>query len=294
MLQPLTFLQPVLVAAVLWWFSTGLIVAVYGRSRRGTLLAFALATLLLGLALAGVMWTRAGASVAAVYLAVACGIALWGWQTAAYYLGFVTGPALRPYAVQAALRSPEGSRPRFVQVLRASLHHELLVALCALLLLALTWQQPNRWALWIYLALWLMHSSARLNVFFGVRNFRMEFLPAHMHPLAPLLTRKRSGNALFPLSVLAACSVTLLLVYRAIVPGVPAAQTTGLLLVSTLLALGILEHLLLVLPLPVALFGWGVRRLPPVERPAEAAAEAVAKTRAEKEYLRAAPETDWV
>lgn len=285
MMQPLSFLLPVAVAILLWWFSTGLIVAAYGRSRRGTWLAFGLATLLLALALAGVVWSRGAADVGGVYLAVACGIAVWGWQTAAYYFGFVTGPALTPAAVQAALRTGDGSWARFAQVLRASLYHELLVAAFAALLLGLTWAQPNRWAFWIYLALWLMHSSARLNVFLGVRNFHIEFLPAHMYPLAALLGKRRS-NTFLPLAVMVASSVTLLIFYRAIVPGSAAPQTTGLLLTGTLLALGVLEHALLVIPLPATLYGWGVRALPPGNEGEP--------TPADKDFLRAAPETDWV
>ena len=49
----------------------------------------------------------------------------------------------------------------------------------------------------------MMHLSARLNVFLGVRNVSEEFVPAHMEVLKSFLTRKPM-NLLFPVSVTAA------------------------------------------------------------------------------------------
>ena len=109
-----------------------------------------------------------------------------------------------------------------------------------------------------------MHSIAKLNVFLGVRNFRIEFLPPHLHFLSPLLSR-RISNPFFPLSMAAATTVAVLLIVRAFAPDTDAGQATGLLLVGTMICLGILEQLLLVLPLPATLWGWGLRPLP--ERP---------------------------
>jgi putative photosynthetic complex assembly protein 2 len=97
----------------------------------------------------------------------------------------------------------------------------------------------------------------------GVRNFHMEFLPSHLHHLGGLLN-KQSNNPFFPLSIVLASTVTLFLFYKAIQPDATDAQTTGSLLVATMIALGIIEHLLLVLPIPATLYGWGIRPLPPL------------------------------
>lgn len=249
------FLRPVLFALFLWWFTTGLIIVVYGRSPLLVRLYFGGATVALLAALVGLVAIRTQVTSTAVYLAFTCGVVIWGWQTASYYLGYITGPK-QPEATAV----PATQYGRFLLAAKASIYHELLAALTALLLVGLTWGQPNRWGLWVYLAMWLMHLSAKLNVFFGVRNFRIDFLPPHLHHLDALLN-KRSSNPLLPVSVLLATSVALLLLYRAIMPTAVPTQTVGSLLVATMLALGMLEHLLLVLPVPVAIWGWGVRPL---------------------------------
>lgn len=259
-------LLPVLFTLVLWWTTTGLVMLFYRAQRRRVRQFFAALTGVLLLALGGVVLTRSLESTAAVYAAATCGVLIWAWHTASYYLGFVTGP--RDETSPAA---PLSLRGRFRVALRASLHHELLAALTALLLVALVWDQPNAWAMWMYLALWLMHVSAKLNVFFGVRNFRIEALPREMHHLGALLG-KRSVNALFPAAVLLETVVVVMLIHQGFMPATPPAQTAGLFIVATMMTLGIAEHWMLVLPLPSALWAWSPEPRPqpqpqPVEQP---------------------------
>ncbi len=259
----LFFLRPILFAIFLWWFTTGVIIAVYGRSLRLVRLCFAVFTGALLVSMWGLVATRPFSEPRYVYLAFVCGLLIWGWQTASYYLGYVVGP---PPKANESL--PINQSRRFWLALRSGLYHELVVIAFALLLLALTWSYPNRWGLWIFLAMWLMHASARLNVFLGVRNFKIEFLPSHLHHLNAYVN-KQANNFFLPISVIIASSVSLALVYRAIAPGAAPGESVGYLLVATMMILGIFEHVLLVLPVPVALWGWGVRRLPAAE-PAEA------------------------
>jgi putative photosynthetic complex assembly protein 2 len=254
-MQPLTFFQPVLYALFIWWFTTGLIFVCYGRARFYRRLGFAVATLALAVALWGVFLTRQQTQPLFIYMSVTCGVVVWGWQTASYYLGFLTGP--RPPATPRPRTQPE----RFRRAFSAGLFHELVVVAFALILISLTWNAANRWGLWVFLALWIMHSLAKLNVFLGVRNFRIEFLPQHMQHLDALL-EKRAINPLLPPTVVAAASASLVLVYRGIAPGTAPGASAGYLLVGTLVGLGALEILLLVLPLPVALWGWSWRNLP--------------------------------
>jgi putative photosynthetic complex assembly protein 2 len=259
---------PLLYALFLWWFTTGLIVAVYRSSRRTARVAFGVGTVLALAAVYGLAVTAQGTDAGRVYSNVTCGIVIWGWVVAGYYLGVITGPrVILPPGIAA---SPQANgidagktlplSRRFWLALQGSLYHELLALGIAVILVRLTWQAPNRWGLWMFIALWLMHSSAKLNIFFGVRNFRVDFLPGHLHYVQQLLGRRKS-NLLLPVSVCLAVSVTLALVYRAIEPGAETANMIGALLVATMLLLGIVEHLLLVAPLPVTLFGWGVRSL---------------------------------
>jgi putative photosynthetic complex assembly protein 2 len=253
--------------------------AVYRSTRRVIQCWFAVATLVMLGAFGGLFITAQSLQPVDIYLAVTCGIVIWGWLIAAYYLDFVTGPltAAQPTSAADLVTAPAHTESdwaplghffskRFRLALRTTLYHELLVLGVGLLMAAVTLPQTNRWGLWIFVVLWFMHTSAKLNVFFGVRNFRVDFLPTHLHHLDHLLV-KRSSNAFFPLSICLASSVTLGLFYQAIAPSATADQMIGSLLLLTMLVLGIIEHWLLILPLPAILWGWGVRKLPPPDVP---------------------------
>jgi hypothetical protein len=305
-MEPLIIVLPVFYAAILWWFTTGLIMAVYRSSRLVIRSWFAVATVVMLGACIGLFWSAQHTDLQNVYLAYTCGVVIWGWIVAAYYLDFVTGPKRTPATqsgdekrkfghdlvvntlvaespVPTALAQadllyssssssqipplfPTALSDRFRLALRTSIHHELLALGMALLVAVLTFSQPNRWGLWIFLALWLMHTSAKLNVFLGVRNFRVDFLPEHLHYLEHLIA-KRASNAFFPFSICLASSAALAVFYQAIVPGASATQVSGSLLIVTMLTLGIVEHWLLVMPLPAMIWGWGVRKLPATEVP---------------------------
>ncbi|NDJ84926.1 MAG: DUF3623 domain-containing protein [Chloroflexi bacterium] len=261
------YIFPIVYAILLWWFSTGLILSLYGRSRKLMRLGFGLGTLLTGFAVTGLIATRDQTQTLDVYFAVTCGVTIWGWQMASYYLGFVTGPRPKPAA---DTRSDDdmsgfGFGRRFRLALQFSLYHEILVLVVAGLLTVLMWSHANLWGLWIYLVLWLMHTSAKLNVFLGVRNFRIELLPRQLHYLGNLLG-KQSSNPLFPVSVMVASTALLGLVYQGTLPSTDAAQTTGFFLLATMITLGLLEHWFLMLPLPANIWGLAIHHVPlPVE-----------------------------
>jgi len=103
-----------------------------------------------------------------------------------------------------------------------------------------------------------MRTSAKLNLFFGVRNLSEEFLPAHLAYLESFF-RRRAMNLFFPLSVGAACAVLALMVGHALAPATPAFEVLGLTLAGTMLALAIVEHAMLVLPVSTtALWRWAM------------------------------------
>lgn len=259
-MQP--FYQPVLFALLVWWFVTGLVFVAYGRSPRVTHLYFFGATVVMLLAVAGFIYALEMVTPAGVYLSLTCGILIWGWQVASYYLGYITGPeqSAKFYEMVGNGRSPTRFS-RFQYALQASIYHELLIVCFLALLTFLSYGSPNRWGLWIFITLWVMHALAKLNVFLGVRNFRIEFLPAHLHKLDRLLI-KQTSNPLMPVTVLFGMSIALVLVYRGIMPGTAPDQVIGHLAVGAMLVLGVIENVLLVLPLPATLWGWGIRALP--------------------------------
>lgn len=236
-----------------WWFSTGAILYLDGLPRRTFRTTMGGATLLLGAALWGLVHTRGDTSVSGAYCAFTCALLVWAWQEVAFLLGWVTGPrqtACPPGAI--------GWR-RTGFALQAVLYHELALILLALAVFACVGPGENRVGWWTFLTLWGMRQSAKLNVFLGVRNLGENFLPEHLAYLKTYFQR-RPMNVLFPFSVTAATGAAVALWWNLLTTTPDAGAATGLALVGSLLALGALEHWLLVLPLPTeALWRWGLR-----------------------------------
>jgi putative photosynthetic complex assembly protein 2 len=184
--------------------------------------------------------------------AFTCALLIWGWHELSFLTGWITGPRRR-----AAAPGAKGWL-RFVQATQAILWHEIAILLVGLLIVALTWGQPNQVGTWTFLVLWSMRTSAKLNLFLGVRNLSEEFLPPHLAYLQSFF-RKRPMNVLFPVSVSVSTAVAAMMVSAAL-DAAPAASA-GLMLVASMLCLAIVEHWLLVLPLPAtALWRWAMRK----------------------------------
>jgi putative photosynthetic complex assembly protein 2 len=145
----------------------------------------------------------------------------------------------------------------FGHALQATLWHEMLIVASFGVVAWLTWGAPNQVGLCTFAVLWWMHESARLNVFFGVKNLSEEFLPAHLAYLKSFF-RSAPMNLFFPLSItVSMVAATLLFAWAA---GAQSAFTrAGDVLVGTMMALAIAEHWFLVVPLPAAkLWHWGL------------------------------------
>ena len=233
---------PFLATFALWWSSTGLILLLDSQDRRTYAATMIGATAVLGLALYLVAATAGQTTAGSAYVAFACGLLVWGWQLLAFYTGFLTGPNKAPCPTRA--RAPD----RFAKALAASLHHELAALLGAVALALMTRGQPNRIALWTYLILWVMHTSAKLNLFLGVPNLGAEMLPDHLAFLTSYMAR-RPMNALFPISVTGGTVGAVLLLVAAFGAGAGAFDTVGFAMLGSLMALAVVEHWFLVVPL---------------------------------------------
>jgi putative photosynthetic complex assembly protein 2 len=246
-------LLPAAFAAFVWYASTG-VVLVLVRLRAPAMRHVMLSASVLAVAALFVLVTSAqGTTAADAYVAFLCAVVVWGWHELAFLCGWLTGPRRTACA--------HGCRgwPHFLHAVEAILWHELAIAATAALVVTVTWGAPNPTGALTFLLLWAMRASAKLNLFFGVRNLGLEFLPKRMRYLASFF-RRRPMNALFPLSVTLPTAVAALVVEAALAPGVPEARATGLLLVAALLALAILEHWMLVLPMPITpLWQWAIR-----------------------------------
>lgn len=232
---------PAAYAVLVWWFSTGLILFLDNRPRRTFRWSMLGATALAGVALYGLVTSSTDTSVAGAYTAFTSALVLWGWHEMAFLMGYVTGPR------RASL--PEGctGRRRFLLAFQVVLHHELALVATAVLVVWLSWGDPNQLGAWTFTALWLLRLSAKLNLFLGVPNTAEAMLPAHLRYLASYFGR-RPMNPLFPASAAASTVAALALLAAAATADAPAA--VGLTLLGSLVALGALEHGLFILPLP--------------------------------------------
>ncbi len=243
---------PVLFALFIWWFSTGVILYLDGLPRRSFRWSMLGATVLLAAGLYGLWWSREDASIGGAFIAFTCGLLVWGWHEISFLTGLVTGPRKTP--------CPAGSSGwrRFIQASETIIHHEIAIAATAGLILALTWGGANQTGMWTFVVLWLMRLSTKLNIFLGVPNLTEEFLPAHLHYLKTYF--RRSGiNPLFPVSVSVSTIVTTLIAMEAVAPAATPYEAASATFLATLMALAVLEHWLLVLPLPdVVLWKWAL------------------------------------
>lgn len=241
-----------LAAIVLWWGSTGAILYLDGLPPRTFRWSMLGATVVCGLALAGIFATRDDTSASAAFLAFSCGLLAWGWQAMTFYMGYITGPRATP--------CPPGLTGwrRFLAAAETNVTHEVVIACGALLIAQLTAGYDNQLVLWTYLALWWMHLSGKLNVFLGVPNLSEEFIPDHLGYLRSYMTR-RPMNLLFPFSVSLSTLLAGWLVMRALSYPPGSFEATADTLLATLVLLAVLEHWLLVLPLPaMALWTWSL------------------------------------
>ena len=237
------YLFPALFALVVWWASTVLIIYLDGLPQKTFKYSMIGATIIFGLSLWGLKWSAEDASISGAYWAFTFGLLAWGWQEMSFYMGYVTGPR--------KAQCPENCRGlrHFGHAVQTSLWHELAIIVAAIAVVALTWGQPNQIGIWTFMVLWWMHQSAKLNVFFGVRNLNEEFLPEHLEFLKGFLN-KRSMNLLFPFSVTISTVITALLVVAALDASATPFEMAGYTFLAVLMALAILEHWMLVLPMP--------------------------------------------
>ena len=245
-------LLPFVAAIAAWWFGTGVVLYLDRLPRSTYRWSMAAATVALLGALGGIAVTRDIATSAGAYGAFALSLVVWAWIEMSFLMGFVTGPR--------AAACPPGAQgwSRVGYALQAIAYHELALVAGGALVYLLTAGGENRVALSTYLILWVMRTSAKLNVFLGVRNLSEDLLPAHVAYLATYFRRARM-NALFPFSIVGSTALAVFLWSLALAASA-SFDVTALTLAAALVTLAVIEHWFLVLPISVnALWQWGLR-----------------------------------
>ena len=209
----------------------------------------------LALGVAGMAISGTALSTANVYMAFFSVLLIWGWIELAFLAGIITGPERRD--------CPPGldGWARFVRAWHTLSHHELLL-LCGLLIVTVTTRgSENTFGFWAYLILFVARISAKLNLFFGVPRINTEFVPV---PLQHLKSYFRQGNPtiVFFLGVTFLSLATACFAERLFTAETVSTQV-GFALLFALATLAILEHWLMVIPLPDAkLWRWMLPALP--------------------------------
>ncbi|NWF81997.1 MAG: DUF3623 family protein [Chloroflexi bacterium] len=251
---PQLYLYPPLAAIALW---VGLTVLVAGLNRRGPLagrIALVAALPLLALAHHELWAVRNDASIAAVYRGFVAGTLIWAWHELAFYCGVITGPWRRPCPPQAR------GIVRFGYALGTHLHHELAVLAEVLIMAWLLHDALNLIGPLVVVLSWALQHSAKLNVLLGVRSLNVALFPPHLRYLGSYWARRPASWFFIP----SVSVVTLLAIMLWLAAHAHRFEPVGprLALLGSLVALGALEHWLLILP---------ARRLEPVaaRQPAE-------------------------
>lgn len=245
-------LAPIFFALFVWWFSTGAIIYLDGLPMRTFKFSMIAATVVCGVSFYGLWASASDTSVQGAYLAFASALGIWAWHEISFYMGYVTGP--RKHACEEGC----GGIAHLGHALQVSLWHELAILVSFAFVAALTWSSANEIGLWTFLILWWMHESARLNVVLGVRNVNAHFLPEHLAYLKSFLNQKPM-NLFFPVSVTVSTVICSVLATEAALAEDPFEQA-GFTFLATMMALAILEHWFLVLPVPAeAMWSWSMK-----------------------------------
>jgi putative photosynthetic complex assembly protein 2 len=245
------YVFPALFALFVWWFSTGAIIFLDNLPRNTFKWSMLGASFVFFFCLVGISHTAHQTSVTAAYEGFFFGLFAWGWQEISFYMGYVTGPRDEP------CKEGCGGWGHFVHAVQTSLWHELAIIFSAGVVVYLTWGLPNQVGTWTFMVLWWMHQSAKLNVFFGVRNLNEEFLPEHLTFLKSFL-KSKPMNLFFPISITVSMVITTMLWEHAGAATTVFARSADTFL-ATMMTLAILEHWFLVIPLPAGkLWQWGL------------------------------------
>lgn len=242
--------MPFIVTVAIWFIATGLIAWADNRER-ATFTASLMIGSIAGIAgLVIILVASLSTEVWAVYVSFIGALMVWGWHE----LSFLTGASAGP---RRGMADPGLTGvARFRQAAATVMHHEVALALTALLLISLSWNVPNQIGATVFVLMFAMRLISKINLFVGVPNSTSEMLPEQLAYLKTYFGPSRM-TVLLALSVAGIASATAWFASLALAAPVGSAEMVGASLLTTLSLLGVLEHLFLALPFRDGmLWGW--------------------------------------
>ncbi len=244
--------MPFIVTVAIWFVATGLIAWADNRERAtfSTSLAVGSMAGIAGLVL--ILLASLTAEVWAVYLAFVGALMVWGWHELSFLTGAAAGPRRRPCDPGLT------GLARFRQGAATVMHHEVALAVTALLLISLSWNVPNQIGATVFVLMFAMRLISKINLFVGVPNTTSEMLPEQLAYLKTYFGRNRM-TVLLVASIAAIACATAWFASLALAAPTGSAEMVGASLLTTLTLLGVLEHLFLALPFRDGmLWGWAM------------------------------------
>ncbi|MEE4153804.1 MAG: putative photosynthetic complex assembly protein PuhE [Erythrobacter sp.] len=245
---------PFIVTVMIWFVATGIVAWADNRDKA----TFPRSLMIGGVgAIAGlvvILVASQSVSMVAVYAAFVGALMVWGWHEIGFLTGAAAGPRRKPAEPGLA------GFQRFTQASATVIHHEVALALTALLLITLSWNAPNQIGATVFVMLFFLRLSAKINMYVGVPNSSAEMLPPHLTYLKTYFGPNRMTWQL-AVSIVAIFAIALWFGMLASNAPIGSAEMAGASLLTTLCLLGGLEHLFLALPFRDGmLWGWAFRK----------------------------------
>jgi putative photosynthetic complex assembly protein 2 len=239
-----------MVTVAIWFVATGLIAWADNRERATFSTSLLIGSVAGVAGLLVILVASLSTQVWAVYLAFIGALMVWGWHELSFLTGASAGPRRGPSDVGLT------GVARFRQAAATVMHHEVALAVTALLLISLSWDAPNQIGATVFVLMFAMRLISKINLFVGVPNSTSEMLPEQLAYLKTYFGRNRM-TVLLALSITGIAGATGWFASLALAAPVGSAEMVGASLLTTLSLLGVLEHLFLALPFRDGmLWGW--------------------------------------
>jgi len=244
----------VLIAIGIWWLSTGLVLAMVHWSSKRRLGAWQLLPAITVVGVLGFLLMLYGSgerTPLGSYAGFFGALLVWAWHETTFLTGMVTGRRKE--------ECPPGlsGLARFKAAWKAVCDHEIALLITAVFLWLMLRDGANLFGLATFGLLWGMRISAKVLIFLGARHAVSGLMPPAILHLKSYFNTGRT-TPFFPLLLAVAVGLFAVLVAGAL-RAHQDYSVVGHILLASFMALAIIEHLILVLPVSdTALWRWAV------------------------------------